>query len=58
MIDVIPTNKDALKTWLVDSTGNIAVSAAGLALLEVEITPLHRAAAKEFGWPNESRAGG
>ena len=58
MIDVIPASKEALETWLVDSSGNIAVSAAGLALLEVEIKPLHGAAAEEFSSPNESRAGG
>lgn len=39
MIDVIPANTDALETWLIDSGGQIAVSNAGLALLERELSP-------------------
>lgn len=34
MIDLIPTSKEALETWLVDPSGNIAVSDAGIALLD------------------------
>ncbi len=55
MIDDIPGSKEALETWLVDSSGNIAVSGAGLALLEAEITPFYNPTQKEFGSPNESR---
>ena len=33
-MNIIPINKHSLKTWLVDSCGNIAVSGAGMALLE------------------------
>jgi hypothetical protein len=40
MTDIIPTNKDALKVWLVDFSGTIAVSDAGIALLDAEITHL------------------
>jgi hypothetical protein len=40
MTDIIPTNKDALKVWLVDFSGNIAVSDAGIALLDSQITHL------------------
>jgi hypothetical protein len=36
MIDVISTSTEPLNTWLVDSSGNIAASGAGLALLEAE----------------------
>jgi hypothetical protein len=39
MIDVIPASPDALDTWLVDSGGHIAVSNAGLTLLEPELSP-------------------
>jgi hypothetical protein len=39
MIDVIPANLDPLETWLVDSSGHIAVSKAGLGLLERELSP-------------------
>ncbi len=55
MIDDIPASREALETWLVDSSGNIAVSGAGLALLEAEITPFYNPTQKEFGSPNESR---
>jgi hypothetical protein len=40
MKDIIPTNKDALKVWLVDLSGNIAVSDAGIPLLDAQITHL------------------
>jgi hypothetical protein len=40
MKDIISTNKDALKVWLVDLSGNIAVSDAGIALLDAQITHL------------------
>ncbi len=56
MLDDIPASKEALETWLVDSSGNIAVSGAGLALLEAEITPFYNPIHEEFGSPNESRA--
>ncbi len=55
MIDDIPESKEALITWLVDSSGNIAASGAGLALLEAEITPSHRPTQAESGAPNESQ---
>ncbi len=58
MIDVIPTSEAALETWLVDSSGNVAVSGAGLALLEAQIMSLHGATDEEFGSPNEPRAEG
>jgi len=35
---LIPTNKDALKAWLIDLSGNIAVSGAGIAFLDAQIT--------------------
>ena len=38
MTDLIPANEDALKTWLIDLAGNIAVSGAGVALLDARIT--------------------
>jgi hypothetical protein len=38
MIDIIPANPDALDTWLIDSGGHIAISTAGLALLEPELS--------------------
>ncbi len=53
MIDDIPASKETLETWLVDSSGNIAVSGAGLALLKAEITPFYNPAREEFGSPNE-----
>jgi hypothetical protein len=40
MIDIIPTNKDALKVWLVDLSGNVAVSDAGIGLLDAQFTHL------------------
>ncbi len=55
MINDIPASKEALETWLVDSSGNIAVSGAGLALLEAEITPFSNPTQEELGSPNESR---
>ena len=58
MIDVIPAITETLNTWLVDSSGNIAVSGAGLALLQAEITPLSKATTEEFDSPNEFRAQG
>ncbi len=56
MMDDILASKEALETWMVDSSGNIAVSGAGLALLEAEITPFYNPTQEEFGSPNESRA--
>ncbi len=53
MTDNLAASGAALETWLVDSSGNIAVSGAGLALLESEITPLHSASTGEFSSPNE-----
>ena len=41
-MNLIPTNKDTLKTWLVDLSGNIAVSGAGVAFLEAQITDLEK----------------
>jgi hypothetical protein len=38
MTDIIPTNKDALEVWLVDVSGNIALSDSGIALLDAQIT--------------------
>lgn len=38
MIDIIPAKTEALDTWLVDSGGPIAISNAGLALLEPELS--------------------
>ena len=32
----IPTNKDALTAWLVDLSGNVAVSHAGIAFLDAQ----------------------
>ena len=40
MKDIIPTNKDALEVWPVDLGGNIAVSDAGIALLDARTTHL------------------
>lgn len=57
MIDDIPASIEAIETWLVDSSGNIAASSAGLALLEAEITPFYNPTQEEFGSPNESRTG-
>jgi hypothetical protein len=48
MIDPIFTNEDALKTWLVDTSGNIAVSGAGIALLDSQITHLQSQSTEEF----------
>jgi len=39
-MNLIPTAKYSLKTWLVDSSGNIAVSRAGVAFLDGQITDL------------------
>ncbi len=58
MTDNIAASDEALGTWLVDSTGNIAVSDAGLALLEAEITPLHSARTEELDSPDKSWAEG
>ncbi len=58
MIDDIPASKEALETWLVDSSGNIAVSGAGLALLEAGITPLHSARTEDLDSHDKSRAEG
>ncbi|MEP6810506.1 MAG: hypothetical protein ABI992_09705 [Chthoniobacterales bacterium] len=55
MIDDLSAGKEPLETWLVDSSGNIAMSGAGLALLEAEITPFYNPTPAEFGSPNESR---
>ncbi len=54
MIDVIPTNKDALTTWLVDSAGNIAVSGDGIALLDAEITHPQKQSTEELISPNDA----
>jgi hypothetical protein len=56
MIDVISTSTEPLNTWLADSSGNIAASGAGLALLEAEITHFHTSASEESNSPNESEA--
>lgn len=58
MTDNIAASEEALGTWLVDSAGNIAVSGAGLALLEAEITPFHGTSTEELDSPNESRSEG
>jgi len=39
-MDLIPSIEDALQTWLVDLSGNIAVSAAGVAFLDAQIADL------------------
>jgi len=39
-MNLIPANKHLLTTWLVDSSGNIAVSRAGVAFLDGQITDL------------------
>jgi hypothetical protein len=39
-MNLIPTDKHSLKTWLVDSSGNIAISRAGVAFLDGQITDL------------------
>ena len=39
MADVNPTGNDALDTWLVDTSGNIAVSDSGVALLYAQLSP-------------------
>jgi hypothetical protein len=39
-MNLIPTNKEALTTWLVDLSGNIAISGAGVAFLDAQITDL------------------
>jgi len=38
MTDIIPASADALDTWLIDSGGHIAISTAGLVLLERELS--------------------
>ncbi len=48
MIDGIPVETEPFNTWLVDSFGNIAVSGAGLEILEADMTPLHGTATDEF----------
>ncbi len=55
MIDDIPASKETLETWLVDSSGNIAVAGAGLDLLEAKITPFYNPTQEELDSPNESR---
>jgi len=40
MSDFIPTNGRALKTWIADSSSNIAVSGAGAGLLAAQMTDL------------------
>ena len=57
MIDPIPTGSEPLNAWLVDSSGNIATSGAGLALLQPEITPFHTFITGESNSPNESGGG-
>ncbi len=52
MIDVIPAETEPFNTWLVDSFGNIAVSGAGLAILEAEIAPFHVAPTEVFNSAN------
>ena len=52
MTDLIPENEDALKTWLVDPAGNIAVSGAGVALLDAQINHGQSPNAKELTSPN------
>lgn len=47
MIDTILASSEPLNTWLVDSSGNIAASGAGLALLEAEITHFDTSASEE-----------
>jgi hypothetical protein len=39
-MNLISTEKHSLRTWLVDSSGNIAVSRAGVAFLDGQITDL------------------
>lgn len=56
MNDVIPASSEPLNTWLVDPSGNIAASGAGLALLEAEISHFHTSTSEEPKSPNESRA--
>ncbi len=58
MTDNIAASDDAIGTWLVDSAGNIAVSGAGLALLEAKITPLQSGNPEELDSPDKSRAEG
>jgi len=38
MTDIISASADALNTWLIDSGGHIAISTAGLVLLERELS--------------------
>ena len=56
MNDLIPASSEPLNTWLVDSSGNIAASGAGLALLEAEISHFHTSTNEEPNSPNESKA--
>jgi hypothetical protein len=46
-MNLIPTNQDALKTWLVDLSGNIAISGAGVAFLDAQITDLEKECAAQ-----------
>jgi hypothetical protein len=36
-MDLIPTDNSQRKTWLVDLSGNIAISDAGVALLDAQV---------------------
>jgi hypothetical protein len=40
MVNFIPTNKDAVKTWFANLASNIAISGSGVALLAVQIADL------------------
>jgi hypothetical protein len=53
---LIPTNKDALKTWLIDLSGNIAVSGAGIAFLGAQITDLENKCSAERSRIGQERA--
>ena len=55
-MNLIPTNKDTLKTWLVDLSGNIAVSGAGVAFLEAQITDLEKKCFVERSRIDQERA--
>jgi hypothetical protein len=51
-----PTERDALKTWIVDLSGNIAVSGADIAFLSTQSTDLENNCSARGGHVNEEVA--
>ena len=55
--NLIPTTTDALHTWLIDLSGNIALSGAGIAFLDAQITDLENKCSAERSRIGQERAG-